>query len=297
MEPQSWLNYHHLFYFKTIAIEGGIAKAADKLLLGQPTLSTQMKLFEKNLGFVLFDRSKRKLQLTEAGRLVLRYAIEIFRLGDDMRDALSDRFLAKRLQLHLGVMETVPKHLSLRVFHRAQKEFDCVVSITEKHDDELMRDLRAHRIDLVIGNHPLPLSEAQGFFSKSIVRMPIVVCGAPKYSHLAKEFPESIQNQPFIMPGAKSKLRYDLEHFLTLSALSIRIIAEVRDTSLQKLMAIHGDGLMAVPLPAVEDHIAAGELVKIGELRDVIEELWLIAAHRRIANPVAAAIMKDFQMF
>jgi len=38
-----WLNYHHLYYFRAIATEGGIAKAAEKLRLGQPTLSTQLK--------------------------------------------------------------------------------------------------------------------------------------------------------------------------------------------------------------------------------------------------------------
>ena len=49
-----WINYHHLFYFKAIAEEGTVSKAAEKLRLGQPTLSAQLKQLEDNLGVQLF---------------------------------------------------------------------------------------------------------------------------------------------------------------------------------------------------------------------------------------------------
>ena len=166
-----WLNFHHLLYFKTIAIEGNIAKAAKKLLLGQPTLSTQMKQFEEVIGYELFDRSRRRLELSEAGRLVLKYATEIFKLGDEMLDSLNDQHLASKLQVQLGAVDTVPKHLSLKIYQYAQKYQDCVVSIAEGHGDELMRLLRAHRIDLVISNYPPPVGEASGVYAKCIAKM------------------------------------------------------------------------------------------------------------------------------
>jgi LysR family transcriptional activator of nhaA len=55
-----WINYHHLLYFKVIAEEGSVSKAAEKLRLGQPTLSAQLKLFEETLGVQLFERQHKK---------------------------------------------------------------------------------------------------------------------------------------------------------------------------------------------------------------------------------------------
>ena len=48
-----WLNYHHLLYFREIAKEGSIAKASEKLLVGQPALSHQLKQLEESLGVLL----------------------------------------------------------------------------------------------------------------------------------------------------------------------------------------------------------------------------------------------------
>ena len=59
-----WINYHHLFYFKTIAEQGTVSKAAERLNIGQPTLSAQLKQFEESLGVSLFDRQHKKLLLS-----------------------------------------------------------------------------------------------------------------------------------------------------------------------------------------------------------------------------------------
>jgi len=296
MAQRPWVNYHHLLYFKTIALEGGIAKAAKKLRLGQPTLSTQMKQFEETLGYELFDRSKRSLQLTEAGRMVLGYASEIFKLGDEMIDSLGDQHIDTKIQVQFGAVNTVPRHLVLKLFHKAQSSFDCVVSITEGHGDELFRELRSHRLDLVVSNYPPPVGEAAGFFAKNIARMPVIICGSSKFANLKRGFPQSLAGQPFIKPSLQSKLRHDVDHYLKLSNIHVNTIAEVQDTSLQKLMATHSDGLIPIALPAAEELIANGELINIGTLQDVHEDLWLIAAQRRIQNPIAASIMNEFKI-
>jgi LysR family transcriptional activator of nhaA len=296
MTQRPWVNYHHLLYFKTIALEGGIVKAAKKLRLGQPTLSTQMKQFEDTLGYELFDRSKRQLQLTEAGRLVLGYALEIFKLGDEMVDTLGDQHVASKLQIQIGAMDTVSKHLTLKVFHKINELFECLVSISEGHGDELLRELKAHRLDLVISNYSPGVGEAAGFYGKCISKMPVTICGSSKFSKLKRDFPNSLKNQPFIMPSLSSKLRHDVEHYLKLNDIKVNTIAEVQDTSLQKLMGVHGDGLIPIALPAVEELLAEKELISLGTLQGVHEELWLVSSQRRIENPVAAAIMKEFKI-
>ena len=82
------LNYHHLFYFWMVAREGTVARASEKLRLAQPTLSGQIHALEVALDEKLFERAGRKLRLTEMGRLVFRYADEIFSLGRELVDSV-----------------------------------------------------------------------------------------------------------------------------------------------------------------------------------------------------------------
>ena len=123
----SWLNYHHLYYFKTIATEGSIAKASKFLRLGQPTLSAQLKTFEDVIGHKLFDRQNRSLILTDAGRLALEYANGIFRLGSELIEAINERPVKGRIPFHVGVIDTIPKHISLQLINQARELEECVV--------------------------------------------------------------------------------------------------------------------------------------------------------------------------
>lgn len=292
MEKQ-WLNYHHLYYFRTIAQEGGIAKAAKRLRLGQPTLSTQLRQFEDAIGHKLFERKQKRLYLTESGRAALEYANEIFRLGDEMVEVLHDRRITDRVELQIGALDTVPKSLTMRLIERARSVQNCTVSIAEGRADELIRELRAHRLDIVISDVPPPAGEG-GLFAKKIATMPVVVCGARQFAPLKRNFPASLAGAPFVLPTWHCRLRQDLEHLFKVQNLRPDVVVEVQDTALQKLLAVHGVGITVVAAQAVQELIDNRDLVMIGELPDVYEELWLIVGDRRIANPVAAKLMQEF---
>ena len=85
IEGMEWLNYHHLLYFWTVAKEGSIARACEKLRLAQPTISGQLRLLEDTLGEKLFVKQGRGLAMTEVGQVVYRYADEIFGLGRELQ--------------------------------------------------------------------------------------------------------------------------------------------------------------------------------------------------------------------
>lgn len=289
-----WLNYHHLFYFRTIAAEGGIARAAEKLHIGQPTLSSQLKQLEDMVGKPLFERRNRKLVLTEAGKAALDYANEIFRLGDEMLEVLNDRTPEDQPHLQIGTLDSVPKSMILAIVIDAYKISPCTVSILEGKGDELFRELRAHKIDLIVSNYPLQALEEAQAFSKSVAKLPVSVYGSKKFKELRKSFPKSIDGKPFVFPTMHSKLRHDLNHYFKLHNIHTLPVAETQDTSLQKLLAENGVGL--APLSEVEGVKAQG-LVRIGRLEDVYEEIWLISAQRKLENPIAAKLMNTFSLY
>lgn len=294
--PASWLNYHHLYYFRAIATEGSIARAAKKLRLGQPTLSMQLKQLEDALGRKLFDREKKRLVLTEAGQMALDYANEIFRLGDEMVDAVHDRLTPGRISIQVGSEDAVPKHVTTQMLQAALTGESCTVSVIEGRVEELLRELKAHRIDLMLATERPPSTEAQGLRARLVAKMPVVVCGAAKFAALKKGFPKSLDGQPFVMPSPTSRLRHDLDHFLAVHAIRPDVVAEAQDTSLQLLLGSHALGLVAVAEPAAAELVKAKALVRLGELENIHEELWIVSGQRRIDNPVAARLMRDFQL-
>ncbi len=290
----AWLNYHHLYYFRTIATEGGIARAAEKLRLGQPTLSTQLKQLEGAIGTPLFERRNRKLVLTEAGQLALTYANEIFRLGEEMMEAIRDRLPAARMHVQIGALDSIPKNFTLQLTQFAYDAGDCVISILEGKSDELFRELLAHRLDVVIANFPPSLGEDVKVYARSVATVPVVVCGAAKFKSLSGKFPASLDGQPFVVPTLHSKLRHDIDHYFRAHGIRVDAIAETQDTALQRLLGEAGVGLVPLPAPAADELIREKKLVRIGALEGVQEEIWLISASRRIENPIAAKIMKSF---
>jgi len=294
MKP--WINYQHLLYFKTIATEGSIALAADRLRLGPPTLSAQLKQFEATIGVKLFDRQHKKLTLTEAGRVALQYANDIFRTGDEMLEVLHDRLAPMRTHVQIAALDSVPKHLTLAVTNAAYQIGECTVSILEGKGDELIRELALHRIDLFIANYLPSTHEAGGLYSKSVAKVPVSFCGAPKFKGLRSGFPQSLSKAPMILPTVHSKLRHDLEHYLKTAGIPMDIIAETQDTSLQKLMGVDGIGIIPIPIFAVEDLIKAGSLIALGQLPGIFEEFYLVAASRKIENPISSQLMKTFRL-
>ena len=86
-----WLNYHHLLYFWTVVQEGSVSRAATKLRLSQPTISAQVRMLEQALGQPLFVRKGRAQALTDVGRVVYRYADEIFSVGRELLETLDGR--------------------------------------------------------------------------------------------------------------------------------------------------------------------------------------------------------------
>ncbi len=291
-----WLNYHHLYYFRVIATEGGIVKAAKKLRLGQPTLSTQLKQFEDQLGQKLFERRKKRLYLTEAGRIALEYAEEIFKLGDEMQDALGDRLKEDRIFMQLGSVDSIPKSIPLRLMQEAQSYGPCTVSIAEGANDLLLRDLRDHKLDLVLSNHPPSLSEAQGLYAKKIGSSPLIICASRSLAKNIKRFPQDLSGQPFIIPTAPSRVRSDFERYLKAEGIQAEIVAEVQDTSLQVLLATHSLGFLPITEHAASELIERKELISLGQAGQVQEEFWLIARERKIENPLASHVMKHFRL-
>ncbi len=289
-----WINYHHLFYFKAVAEEGTVSGAAKKLRIGQPTLSAQIKQFEDTLGVQLFERLHKKLILTEQGKIALDYSKNIFKMGSEMYEVLHDRLKPLRPTLHLGALDSIPKQIVLQLVKHAFRISPCQISLSEGKAGELIRELTSHRMDMMISNFLPTGIDGKGLYHKSITKKNVAIYGAPKFKPLRKNFPQSISGQPMIIPTYDSKMREDLDHWAKTHNIEINIVAESQDISVKKLMAISEMGLIPTATHTVTRQVLSGELVEIGVLKGVMEELFLITAQRKIENVIAAKLMTSF---
>ncbi len=289
-----WINYHHLFYFKTIAEEGTVSKAAEKLRLGQPTLSAQLMQFEDSLGVQLFERQHKKLILTEQGKVALDYSKNIFKMGSEMYEVLHDRLKPLKPTLHLGALDSVPKQIVLQLVKSAFRISPCQITLSEGKSDELLRELAAHRMDLMLTNFLPTGADGRGLHSKSITKKNVAFYGAPKFKSLRKGFPKSVSSVPMILPTYDSRLRQDLDHWAKLNKIELNIITESQDISVKKLMAVSELGIIPTATHTVTGQVLRGELVEIGQLKGVYEELFLVTAQRKIENQIASKLRDMF---
>jgi LysR family transcriptional activator of nhaA len=291
-----WINYHHLFYFKTIAEEGGVSKAAKKLRLGQPTLSAQLKSFENQLGVRLFERTGRDLILTEQGKVVLDYAKSIFNSGLEMLEVLRDEGKQAKPHFHIGTIDSVPKQITADLVNCALEVSECRITLSEGKLESLLSELKAFRMDLILTNGLPAGPQAQGIRSRSVYRENVSVFAAPAYKKLRKDFPRSLSGQPFIIPTYDSRLRQDLESWMHHQEIDPEIVIESQDIAIKKMLAIKGIGLIPSTPASVAHQVKQGELIEIGTLEGVSEEFFVLKADRKIENPVGKAVFKRFHV-
>jgi LysR family transcriptional activator of nhaA len=287
-----WLNYHHLLYFWVVAREGSIAAATRTLNLTQPTISAQLRQLESSLGEKLFEKSGRGLVLTEAGRVTLRYADEIFALGRELRDTLRDRPTGKPVRVTIGIADVVPKLLAYRVLRPAFANSEIEMICREASSEMLLDLLGQHEVDLVITDAPAsraPLRAYNHFLGESGTTFFATPALA---TSVRKNFPKSLHGAPMLMPGDSTQARRALELWLDSTGIEPRRVGSFDDLALMTAFGRGGIGIFPAP-SAIEDEIETGYNVRVvGRLPEVKERFYAVSAERKIKNPIVSAITK-----
>jgi LysR family transcriptional activator of nhaA len=217
-------------------------------------------------------------------------------MGSEMYEVLQDRLKPLKPHLHVGSLDSIPKQIVLRLVKQAYRISPCQVTLSEGRSDELIRELTSHRVDLVLTNFLPTGLDAKGLFPKSVTKRNVAFFGAPKFKFLRKGFPKSISGEAMILPSYDSRLRQDLDHWAKLNNIEMNVIVESQDIAVKKLMAVEAIGIMPAATHSVTGQVLRGELVEIGQLQGVHEELFLVSAQRKIQNPIAAKLMEVFSV-
>ena len=290
-----WLNYHHLLYFWTVVREGTIARAGEKLHLGQPAISTQLRRLEESLGHKLFQKSGRTLELTETGRLIYRYADEIFSLGHEMLDTLKGRPTGKPQRFVVGVVDVVPKLIAKRLLEPALQLPEPLRLICKEDSlERLLSELALHNMDLVLSETPVTGAMKFRAYNHLLGESAVAVFGTKELARkYRKGFPKSLDGAPFLLQGRASTLRRSLETWFDSNGLRPLIRGEFDDSALLKVFGQAGEGLFASPSVIQDEICRQHEVEVLGELPSLCEHFYAISAERRLKHPAVVAISES----
>lgn len=287
-----WLNYHHLRYFWTVAKEGGLAQAAARLHVSQPSISGQIRELESALGEKLFRRAGRNNVLTDAGQMVFGYANEIFSLGHDLMSAVKQRPTARALRLSVGVADSVPKLLMNELLKPVFKLPQAIhVVCREGKMADLLGQLSAHRLDIVVADEPASSISNFKTFDHPLGGSGTTFCAAGNLAaKLRRGFPKSLHEAPALLPVENTALRRAVEMWFREQQIKPRVVAEFEDLALMEVMAAEGRGFMAVPTVASREAVLHYGFKVVGHAPRCRVEFHAITAERRIHHPAANVI-------
>lgn len=288
------MNFKHLHYFWVTAKAGGVVRAGEQLHTTPQTLSAQIKLLEGRLGRRLFRKSGRNLELTDDGRVALRYADEIFALGGELEAALREKSHAggQVLDLRVGIEDAVAKSVAYRLLEPALALKDPVRLVcTEGRFNDLMAQLALHRMDLVIADEPLTSRLGVKAFNHKLGSSTMGFFAAPALAKSLKgPFPQCLNGAPMLVPGATSSLRPQFEAWLTRHGLHPRVVGEFDDGALMKAFGRQGTGIFISPTVVEDETVAQYGVKVVGRSDEMVEDFYAISIERRITHPGVAAI-------
>ena len=291
------INYKHLYYFREVATVGSITRACESLHLTPQTISGQLNLLEDSLGVELFKRQGRHLELTEAGRIALKYADDIFQMGAALEDALKHHPNQGAQLFRVGVSDVVPKSIAYKLLEPAMNLIRPVhIICTEGKLPDLLAELAVHRMELVIADSPMPTtmnvrgfnhelgSSTISFFASTSVRQ-----------QLNGEFPHCLNHAPLLIPSEGTAVRSKLRQWFLDQKLHPRIVGEFDDSALMRAFGQAGTGVFIAPsaLESLLTREAGVEL--LGRANNIREQFFAISVERKITHPAVMAITKHAQ--
>ncbi|MBM95540.1 MAG: transcriptional activator NhaR [Oceanospirillaceae bacterium] len=293
------LNYKHLLYFHTVADQGSVQKAAERLNVTPQTISGQLKYLEDDMGTELFTKSGRSLTLTDAGQVAFDYTRQIFQLGEELQEVMQLGIDNRPTEFRVGIVDALPKSIAHQLLKPALAlPGEMRLICHEEQMSALLGELAVHQLDLVLADSAIPSGMNIRCFNHLLGRSQMACFAtqelASRYSD--KPFPQSLQQAPVLLPtDSASGLRTQLLSWLNRSAISVRIAGEFDDSALLKAFGSQGHGYFFAPEVIREEICQKYEVECVGLVEELVQEFYALSAERKIAHQGVHAITEQQQ--
>ena len=286
------LNFRHLHFFWTVAKEGSVTRAAERLGLAVQTVSMQLAQLEQQVGKSLLQPQGRRLAPTEAGRVALNYCDQIFLLGDQLQDALDEADSA-RMRLTVGISDSMPKLMAYHLLQATQR-LDQQVKLVcyEDEFEALLADLALNKLDVVLTDRAVRSGGGLKVFSHLLAESAMQLFGVPKLARRhRKDFPASLEGAPLLLPTRNNALRDRIDAWLVQQGVRPDVVGEFEDNAMLTTFGRNGMGMFFAPSAMAHDIEEQLGAVLVGDAQTLHEQFYAISNERKIKHPAVEAIL------
>ena len=280
------VTFRQLTLFEAVARHLSFTRAADELHLSQPAVSMQIRQLEESVGLALFEKSGKRIGLTEAGKEVFHYSQSINRELAEMEEVLQSLKGLNRGRLSLAVASTVnyfaPRLLA--EFHKAYPGIQLALDATNR--EKLISMLIENSVDMVLMGQPPANVEVE---YEAFMENPLVVVAPPEHPLCGeKAIPfERLAAETFLMREPGSGTRQAMERFFFKRDVKIRQGMQMTRNEAIKQAVRAGLGLSIVSIHTIELELKTGRLVILDVDGFPIERQWYLVYRKgkRLSPP------------
>ncbi|MBS0516924.1 MAG: DNA-binding transcriptional regulator OxyR [Proteobacteria bacterium] len=261
------MNLRDLSYLVSLAEHKHFGRAAQASFVSQPTLSTQIKKLEDELGVALVERTPRKVLLTEAGREIVARAREVLTEIEQIKAIARHTIDPESGTLRLGIFPTLGPYLLPHVVPQASERFPRLeLLLVEEKTDALLKLLREGRLDAAVLAEPIHDDQLHAEF---LFEEPFLLA-VPEHHELAKRKTlklDDLSDQSLLLLEDGHCLRDQALEVCELSGASEK--SGFRATSLETLrqMVAANVGVTLLPTLAVKPPVARSENIHLVQFR------------------------------
>lgn len=285
-----------LLYFVTVVQLASFSEAAKKLHLSQPSLSKAIKNLESEVGFRLLERTTKKLQLTESGKVIYKRALFILNETDILQQEIKEVKWNGNGSVQIGMIESV-KNWIPSILHWYQQAFPAMkVKLTEVLDrEDVERALRQYEVHACLTNH---FMDAPHLLTTPLYEERLAVIIHPAHP-LAKKVQltlADLENEPFIITSDGFQTRHDIITAFEEANVPMTIQYEVErfETIIELVRA--NIGISIIPQRYFDNRIDSSLVIKIIDSPRLTRTVYLTYLKNRYMPPAIEALIGRMQM-
>ncbi|WP_010531916.1 selenium metabolism-associated LysR family transcriptional regulator [Lentibacillus jeotgali] len=277
------MNYERLKTFIAVAEKNSFSEAAKMLYVTQPTITSQIKSLEEELGTKLFERTTKKVEMTQSAKILLKYAREIVQMNDSARKEITQMESMTYGELGMGCSLTIGEYILPEFLKQFKEEYPLIqiqVKIANSH--QVINSLKNQFID--VGLIETPVEDKQ-INLEPFLEDEIVLIAAPDYfsGHDAYISMEQVRQSPLVFREEGSGTRSVVNHYLENAGLikdDLQIVMELGSTEAIKAVVESGLGVSFISKNAIKKEQELG-LLKAFSITDMELKRYFYIAHRK----------------
>lgn len=261
------INLNHLRYFYACALHGNMTNAAKSLEVTQPSLSQQIKIFEHDIGFELFFRNGRKLELTPKGKELFSRSQPIFKSIVNVVDFVEQKNTSTDT-VSVAVSDEIERPFISQLVSSLIKQDrfkETKFSVVSKSAENVLQEFNSDNHDLLISH--VPFKKIKPFIQ---FEFPVKLVTSKKqadFSHIQQNNLKYLINglgQKLVLPSSGIKLRQEINHALKAQNINCEVIFESNILACITESIKQEIGCGFIPTPYILDDFKKNKLLVLG---------------------------------